>query len=416
METIVTGTPGNGKTAHVLDMVFFDKSSVWYQLDKYVDGIADLKLEHFDFPDIKTLKAVNYQPLSSVDSDDYACWLPDSPHYAAFVEARATAKTAWDLWFLWASPNSVLIVDEAQRYMRPRPAGSPVPLAIQMIEYHRHFGIHFIFITQKERLLHSNVRMLAGQHIHLTSGWRGRHRFEWPECKDSESKSDKKDSAHNSYSLPKHVFPFYKSTVAVLSTSHKTPLYAYLFFGALLFLPVIGYMIYKTVFHSPLSKTSPSSASSGSLISQVGVSAASGVSPVSSLADAYASQFKPVMPGRPESAPAFDKLREVVVMPRISACLRSASSCICYTQQGSRIADMSEGSCIDYLAQGTHFNPYVVKDSSPSSAVSDSSRRASLASGDGFVGNSNILIVPDDSVPLSRSAGIHPTTSKPGGK
>lgn len=385
METIVTATPGCGKTAHVIDLVWFDKSSIWFQLDKYVDGIADLKLEHFEFPDIKLLKSPQYVPLSRVDSEEYACWLPDNPHYASFIEARSTAKTAWDLWFLWATPDSVLIIDEAQRYMRPKPSGAPVPLAIQMIEYHRHFGIHLIFIAQKERLLHTNVRMLAGQHIHITDGWRGRHRFEWPECKDSDSKSEKSVSAHAFFKLPAHVFPFYKSTVSVLKTGHKTPLYFWMMVAAGLSIPVLGFFSYqsftkpKVVAPAPVASVLISQASG---VSAVGVMGGSGV-PVVADSKSYMSQFVPIVSGRPETAPAFSKLRDVVAMPVISACVQSATKCYCYTQQGSKIGDMAEESCRDYLQQGAHFNPYLRTVNNAPQALPNAVAPVAVSSGSG---------------------------------
>lgn len=411
METIVTGTPGNGKTAHVIDLVFFDKESIWFPLEKYVDGIADLKLEHYDFPDVKSLKSPSYVPLAQVDSDEYAIWLPDNPRYHEFVEARATAKTAWDLWFLWATPNSVLIVDEAQRYLRPKPSGSAVPLAIQMIEYHRHFGVHLIFITQKERLLHSNVRMLCGQHIHLTNGWRGGHRFEWPECKDSESKSDKKDSAHGSYSVPKHVFPFYKSTVSVLSVQHKKPFFVYMLYGSLLLLPVLGYFVYSSFVHKKPAAVTASAPVAASGVISIGV--ASGVDSSIDLSGSgvtasqtldYVDRFKPVVPARPETARAYDALRQVVTMPVISACLQSAKSCICYTQQGSRVADMSQDSCVDYVSNGVHFNPYIKP-----------SERVPVASAGGF-GSASLPVVSAPSKGLlnipEASTPIHPDRTR----
>jgi zona occludens toxin len=408
MLTILTGTPGNGKTAHALDLLYFDKNSIWFPLEKYVDGIAELKLEHFEFPDIKLLKSPQYVPLSQVDSEEYAVWLPDNPHYPAFVEARATAKTAWDLWFLWATPESVLVIDEAQRYMRPKPSGAPVPLAIQMIEYHRHFGIHMFFITQKERLLHSNVRMLAGQHIHLTDGWRGRHRFEWPECKDSDSKSEKQLSAHDSYKLPTHVFPFYKSTVSVLKTGHKTPFFVYMMIAAGLTIPVFGYFIYKS-FTKPKTTVAAASATSasGQITQASGVPAAlpfsaSGVdaAPVTDSAS-YMTQFKPIVSGRPETAPAFSKLREVVAMPVISACLQSAAHCYCYTQQGSRIFDMTEESCHDYVLQGVHFNPYQRVQSSAVGSASAFARPAIATASAGSESPFNAPVVQN--VPEDRS-------------
>jgi len=79
---------------------------------------------------------------------------------------------------------------------------------------------------------------------------------------------------------------------------------------------------------------------------------------IPSTPSAYIKQFLPVVPGRPESAPAFAKLREVVVMPVIAACVESATRCNCYTQQGSLITDMTKESCSDYLHTGVHFNPY----------------------------------------------------------
>lgn len=390
MLTVVTGVPGTGKTAHTIDMVWFQQDSIWHDLEKYVDGIADLKLEHFEFPDIKTLKSPQYVPLSQVDSEDYACWLPENPYYSAFVEARATAKTAWDLWFLWATPKSVLLIDEAQRYMRPRPAGSPVPLAIQMIEYHRHFGIHIILITQKERLLHSNVRMLAGQHIHLNDGWRGRHRFEWPECKDTDSKSEKSNSAHASYKLPVHVFSSYKSTVEVLKTAHKKPFFMYMMYGAVLMIPLMIYGAYKSyqIFTHAHDKPAASS-SSGSIVQASGVSpvgvqlpvlsGSSGVPSLEAQTNNFLADFKPLVPGRPETAPAFSKLRDIVVMPVVAACVQSTKHCFCYTQQGTKVADMSESSCVDYLEQGAHFNPYQRPAQVASASFTDAVRRVPSA-------------------------------------
>lgn len=365
MLTIVTGTPGNGKTAHALDLLFFDKSSIWYGLEKYVDGIADLDLEHFEFPTLAELKRPDFVPRSKVDSEEYEVWNPANPLYSEFLLAKATAKTSWDLWFLWATPESVLVIDEAQRYMRPKPSGAPVPLALQMVEYHRHFGIHIVLITQKERLLHTNIRMLTGQHIHLTNGWRGRHRFEWSECKDSDSKAEKSVSAHSSYKLPIHVFPHYKSTVANLKVGHKTPFFMYVVYFCVVLIPVLLFVSYKKFTapkkppvsaSSPVSAVSDSSSMSASAVPAV--SYASGVDSalVAGMAAAEKS-FTPVFPGRPESAPAYAGLRKVSIVPRAASCLQNSFKCYCYTQQGTRI-DMSKELCEQTLKAGFPFDAY----------------------------------------------------------
>lgn len=361
MITLITGTPGNGKTALGIDLVWFQKS-IWHDLDKYVDGVGELQLPHFDFPALSEVKDQKYQPLSQVDSEEYAVWNPSNPLYTEFTQARAAAKYPLELWYLWAQPNSVIFIDEAQRYFRPRPAGSRVPLYVQLLEYHRHFGIHFVLITQKERLVDSNVRMLTGQHMHITNSWQGRRIYEWSEVKDSDSKTEKQVAAATKYKLPKHVFPLYKSAVSHLKVSHKTPFFFYLMIGSVLLVPVLAYLAYssykKNHFPEPVSAgvISPAVAvtSSGAVSGVPVVSAVSSVSPMQASID----KFSPVVPGRPETAPAFDELRRVSVMPMVSACMSTASNCKCYTQQGTAVADMTVESCRAYLEQGRHFNPY----------------------------------------------------------
>lgn len=67
--------------------------------------------------------------------------------------------------------------------------------------------------------------------------------------------------------------------------------------------------------------------------------------------------FVPRLPDRPETAPAFDVLRQVKNMPRVSACIASASRCICYTQQGTRL-DVTEPNC-RRIANSGDFDYYV---------------------------------------------------------
>ena len=367
MITIITGTPGNGKTAHGIDLVWF-KDSIWKDLEKYVDGVSELSLPHFDFPALSELKSANYQPLSVIDSDDYAVWNSSNPLYPEFVAARAAAKYPLELWFLWAQPNSVIFIDEAQRYFRPRPAGSRVPLYIQLLEYHRHFGVHFVLITQKERLIDSNVRMLTGQHIHITNGWKGRHLYEWPEVKDTDSKIEKSLSATQKYKLPVHVFKHYKSATVHLKTSHKTPFFFKVAVAAFLAIPLLGYFAYSQFKSAFLNKSGAPLAVAASGVPALSgeplvASSVAGFTVVSSVPSVDAMQrqidkFTPLVPARPETAPAYDGLRQVVSMPMVSACLASATNCRCYTQQGSAIYDMTIENCRAYLEQGRHFNPY----------------------------------------------------------
>lgn len=203
MECLITGIKGFGKTAHALDLVFFQDSE-FKGMDVYVEGIAFTEdgfnqCPHFDFPLLADLKKPTFVPLCTVDADDeesekYKPWLPTHFEYADFVEARANAKHSIELWFLWVTKNSILFVDESQRFYRPRSPGAKVPLHIRMIEYARHFGIHFVFISQAPRLMDVNLRTHVEKHIHLDKTWKGGRKFEFVGCKDIDSKADRKDA------------------------------------------------------------------------------------------------------------------------------------------------------------------------------------------------------------------------------
>ena len=66
--------------------------------------------------------------------------------------------------------------------------------------------------------------------------------------------------------------------------------------------------------------------------------------------------FRPRYMGHPESAPAYDTMRQVVSMPTVYACIADADRCQCYTDQSTRI-DMVDSECRKHL-QNTVYNPY----------------------------------------------------------
>ena len=386
---LLTGIPGFGKTAHAIDWVFFQDSD-YSGLDKYVEGISGLdfvKCPHFPFPKLREVKASDYSPLSVVDSNDddadkYKPWLPSHPDYAQFKVEVVEAKHPIELWYLWAAPSSVIVIDEAQQFYRPRPSGSKIPLHIKMLEYHRHFGVHFLLISQAPRLMDLHFRSLVEKHVHLDKTWKGGLKYEWVGCRNIDggivSATDKKDAAKSGYKPPKHVFPLYKSSSVHLKTTHKMPKLVWLLiFSVPLFIALVSFLIWKVKKDHSIDK--PSSVPSLSL-----QSVASGVPPVLSVAAAsavsvaaeqeFVKQFSPVVHGRPETAPAFNDLRKVVAMPLVSACIQSSSNCRCYTQQGSRIPDLSPDNCRSYIEQGRHFQPYVKQDDKPASTPASASK------------------------------------------
>src|SRR5690349_3808698 len=66
-------------------------------------------------------------------------------------------------WHEVCEPNSLIVVDEAQRYWRAQRSGDPSQAVIEM-ETHRHDGIDIVLMTQHPTFLHANIRKLTNVH------------------------------------------------------------------------------------------------------------------------------------------------------------------------------------------------------------------------------------------------------------
>jgi zona occludens toxin len=162
--TLITGAPGAGKTAALVDLL---REIAAQGRAIYVDGIPELVIEH------KLL-------------DDARRWPELVPDGAAVV------------------------IDEVQRVWRPAGSSAKVPPDIEALETHRHKGLDFFIVTQHPNLVHQNVRRLVGRHIHLRDvGILGRHWYEWPEASNPET--FRTAPVKKRYTLPKKAFGLYKS-------------------------------------------------------------------------------------------------------------------------------------------------------------------------------------------------------------
>ena len=321
---LITATPGGGKTALAVQIM---KEAVDAGRPLFVMGIPDLKLEHCTCPPISEWTEVRKDP--------------DNPDLS--------------LPFFTFPPNSLVVLDEAQRVFRMRASASKVPDHVAAFETVRHTGVTFILITQHPNFIDSHIRNLVGQHVHLRDvGLLGRHYYEWPEVADP--KTFTTAPIKKRWKLPKESFALYKSASVHIKRNYSIPP-AFLFFGfAAVVVALGGTYLYQSVrakmtpvvpiVAAPLS-TSPSG--------QVSASpqpSGPAVDPVAQLL-----QFEPVVPGRPESAPAYDSLRVVKTMPMVVACLQSKTRCVCINQQGLD-ARLDTVQCKQWL-DNPPFNPYL---------------------------------------------------------
>lgn len=230
MLTLITGTPGAGKTLlavatilpHYLQqtvVVDEDGNATPVKRRILVDGIKDLIIEHELMAPTKIVsKIVDRTPVETLE-----------------CEGQGVAN-----WWEWCKPGDVIVIDEVQRMWRPRGNGSKVPQMIAELETHRHRGVDFVLITQHPMLLDQNVRRLVSRHIHVRRMWGGSRavRYEWDHC----SSPDRVSDAGKSYwPYPKDAFKYYKSAEVHTKQGGKVPAALLILGLALVVLPVIAY-------------------------------------------------------------------------------------------------------------------------------------------------------------------------------
>jgi len=219
MITIITGVPGMGKTAMLVHILLENEKTKFNSRPVFVMGINNLLIDHAKAPPVEE-------------------WTEKRPS-----EEDPTLL----LDYYRFPPNSILVVDEAQRVFRTRSSGSKVPNHVAALETHRHTGLDIILLTQKPQLLDANARLLCGRHVHIKNTIMGRKLFEWFEFTDVENRSNLDAAIKRSYSPPKEVFSLYKS--AEVHTKQPRRLHQiWIYFAlALMALSYFGYKIYSRI-------------------------------------------------------------------------------------------------------------------------------------------------------------------------
>ncbi|AWM80111.1 zonular occludens toxin [Gammaproteobacteria bacterium ESL0073] len=266
--------------------------------------------------------------------------------------------------------NTIIVIDEAQRFFGVRDPRMAVPKYISELETIRHQGQEIVFITQDHRFLDVNIRRLCGSHIHFKRALRssGLVRYAFMEASDYDKAAVLVNADKTYTKLDKKLFGSYKSA----SDHHfklEIPKKFYLF-GAILLLA--AYLIYSVFSHffsksqsaEELNKTNETVSkplSLGSVVSSVASSATQGATGGKSkedrpmTKDEYLAYYQPRVEGLPQTAPAYDKLTEPQAYPRLSCVMTESETfiktnkgriatkrinntvkgCACYTQQAS---------------------------------------------------------------------------------
>ena len=311
MITLITGSPGSGKTL--------------YCVDKLVRPIIGTNVAGVDENgDPATYDRRVYSNINGLLLDHE---LVDGP----WLENLYSNK----------QPGAFVVFDEVQRVWPNRPVGSKKPAAVEYLETHRHDGIDLVLMTQNPQLLDPAVRKLVGRHLHMRriGGLGASVVYEWDACSDT--LRFKSAFTKILYKYSRSAYQLYKSARVHTKQKRKLPFAVWLLLfaaiGALVMWPqFVGRLKSRALVSSKASvivSSTPSDASRSVPVSSLSPSAA-GAAPMS--AKDYLASLQPRLNGLPYTAPRYDSLTVPTRVPYPAACITSKlQGCKCYAQDGT---------------------------------------------------------------------------------
>lgn len=315
MLTLVTGTPGAGKTLNTIKQVLADEK----QAEK--DNLN---------------RAVYYFNIRGVKIDHW-------------IELSKEELLDWEK----LPSGSIIIADEAQSVFPQRGPKAEIPLHIAGLNTHRHLGIDFYIITQHARMLDVAVRRLIGRHFHYDrrfgSNTVNRYMFNTVE-EDPKNLFKEKGTIRESVTLDKEIFDLYDSA-EVHTHKRKYPLKIIAAVVFFLLIPIGAYFGISNLNISEDEEVAEESTNKEVNESELPIFSQR-LQPTNRL-----DRFKPRIEGLPHTAPIYDEVQEPVTYPRYNCVFRSKdlNSCKCYTQQAT-LMDTTVAVCLSIVERGL-FDP-----------------------------------------------------------
>jgi zona occludens toxin len=304
MITIITGTPGAGKTL--------------YTIEKLLQPLVGTSIEYTDAAGEKvTAPRTIYTNINGLLLDHEKIDGGDNQGLRD--------------WHQWAKPGSVIVFDEVQRHWVPRANGSKVPDDIQALETHRHMGVDFILITQNVLLVDRNIHALAGRHLHIrrVANMPMAIVYEWDHV--SRGLLYAKSLTKSPWRYSKKVFDLYKSAEVHTKQPRKIPGLVWFIIAGILGLSILAPTTYARLSQRingtpPQAQAQPKTPASG-----IGARPAS-----ASVASDDAQVQSEAMPEQPQ--------------PVFSGCAAIVNRCDCYDTAGTRV-EMDMNYCVALTAK-----------------------------------------------------------------
>jgi len=321
--TLVTGTPGAGKTVRLLQEALAKVGITNWS------GIEDLKKQYADQG--RMVVAVGIDGLIDglfSQGDSTSDW-QDYPDGTLFVVDEA--------WKWWAPKDEQVSESIAKKLADAESKGhtiTPPPHwdSIPALAEHRHRGFDFIYTTQMPSQLCKTVKALTDRHLHVTRKFNTAVTvvYEWPSVvSNPNSQAQRLLAQESDWIHPAKIFELYKSA-SIHNMKRRIPWKVYMLpvVAALGLACVIG-AIYALsfFFDDPVAEAAgavgaPATQGTGSEPQAI-------ITP-----EQYLASYLPRIPSQPWSAPIYDSLKPEKA-PRLF-CMSSHTSCSCMTEQGTR--------------------------------------------------------------------------------
>lgn len=316
MLTLVTGTPGSGK-------------SLWT---------------------IHQLREGRKNPKTGEPRPIYYYGIPGLSDSLGWIELQDPKN-----WPNEVPDGSIIVIDEVQEHFPVRSPKLSVPEGLTALERHRHRGLDLFFLTQHPSLLDHHARRLVGEHCHLKRNFGASFAvlYRANECMDNpKDYHTLKNAERTTFKYPKQTFDLYKSA-EVHTHKFRLPKIFYVLIAVICFVIFCIVMGYQVLF----AKDTQNTQATGTLNNLTN-------SPLSSLPNnsipVSIKSFTPVIPNTPASSPYYSKQWKPKSVPIVSSCIGSINHCSCYTQQGTFIS-VEKSFCLTVLKTGIPFD-HTLKD------------------------------------------------------
>ncbi|HEM8163817.1 TPA: Zonular occludens toxin [Acinetobacter baumannii] len=315
--------------------------------------------------------------------------------------------------------TSVIFVDEVQEFTRDVPTNcktEDLPRWLTLLEKHRHEGKDIFIVTQHPMFIHTHVRRLTSEHIHLVRNgnvpFAAKRTWGFVESDpDDFQKATFKNGCTTTIFRPnKEVFNWYESTVL---DTHKFKIPTKFIKSAAIIGAIFGicfwfgYPVVSKYYHAAKKDTVPTSSQPAS--DQSDMSMAQKAERDAYLAGLTPEQYADLMhpekrnaelqakndvrmetiavkynPNRPYDLDTSQIQYEVTAKPVFSGCMKHKGRYVAYTQQGTVLHDVSQSDCRKLMEDGDRpFNYF--KDEQQQQLVKQQSTQAVQQADSNFV-------------------------------